>query len=81
MPNEFITHLLGSDTDTPDSFRTGTISGNSPLEVNIAEQSGLSAAWVQPYTSAPGTAAIGDLVLILQTQTDYVVIGRIISGG
>ncbi len=56
--------------------RVGTVTDNSPCEVNLAGQDGLSASHLASYTPV-----IADVVLVLQTKTDLIILGQIISGG
>ena len=81
MKDQLADALLASDTFDPPALRVGVVSDNSPLEVDLAGGTGLTASYVQPYTSAPGTASIGDNVLILQTKTDLIILGQIIAVG
>ena len=56
--------------------RVGIVTDNSPCEVNVAGQDGLSAAHLASYTPV-----VDDVVLILQTKTDLIILGLITSGG
>lgn len=57
-------------------MRVGTVTSTSPLEVTLAGGTTLSAARLAAYT-----ATLSDTVLILQTETDLIILGKIISGG
>lgn len=68
--------FTGGDTDDDLRLRVGTVTDTSPLEVSVAGTSGLTASRLASYT-----ATQGDQVAILQTKTDYLILGKIISGG
>jgi hypothetical protein len=59
-----------------DRHRVGKITSTSPLEVSLGGATGLSASRLASYTPT-----LGDLVLILQTDTDLVIKGKLVSGG
>jgi hypothetical protein len=69
---------LFTSSDTPDdlTLRVGTVSSTSPLEVMIAGTSGLTASRIASYTPT-----LNDQVAVLQNKTDYLVLGKIITGG
>ena len=69
--------LLPEDSNDSLKLRVGTVTSTSPLEVSVGGQTGLTASRLSAY-SAPGTA---DLVAILQTKTDLLILGKIIAGG
>lgn len=69
--------LLAADAADSLTLRIGTVTGTSPLEVNVGGQAGLTASRLSSYSS-PGTA---DLVAVIQTKTDLLILGKIISGG
>jgi hypothetical protein len=58
-------------------WRFGNISGTLPLEVEINGQSALPVSAV----NADYTPAVDDMVLIMQNETDVIVVCQIISGG
>lgn len=60
----------------PRLVRVGTVTSTSPLEVNLAGQTGLSASRNSNYTPT-----LSDTVLVLQTETDLIIICKITSGG
>lgn len=68
--------LLPSDKAEAAAFRVGTISDDSPVEVDIGGATGLNASYLNTYTPV-----IGHNVLVLQTDTDLIIFGRILSGG
>ena len=57
-------------------IRVGTVTSTSPLEVALGGQSGLSSARLSSYT-----ATLNDQVLILQSEPDLIILGKILSGG
>jgi hypothetical protein len=74
--NDIADILFPDDTDDTMRLRQGTVSGTSPLEVTIGEQSGLSAQYFASYTPV-----IDDVVAIIQTKTDLLVLGTVEGGG
>lgn len=69
--------LLADDSPRPVRARVGTVTSDDPLEVALSGQGGLPASRVQAY----GPIVIGDVVLVLQVDTDLVVIDKLIFGG
>ena len=72
--------LLPFDLKGRPLWRTGIVDDDDPVQVTLAQQSGLSASWLQAYTEN-NPPSIDDQVLVYQTETDVVIIGRIINGG
>jgi hypothetical protein len=68
--------LLPSDKPESVAFRVGTISATSPVGVDIGGETGLNASYLNTYTPTNG-----HVVLVLATDIDLVILGRIISGG
>ena len=68
--------LLPPDSGDNFVFRVGTVSNDSPIEVTIAGADALSAAYLDSYTPT-----IDDVVLILQSKSDLIILGQIESGG
>lgn len=68
--------LLPTDTADDVVFRVATVSSTSPVEVDYAGGTGLSAAYCAAYTPV-----VDDQVLVLQTKTDLIIIDAIITGG
>jgi hypothetical protein len=65
---------LTADVRSP--IRVGTVTSTSPLEVALGGQSGLSSARRSSYT-----ATLSDQVLILQSEPDLIILGKIVTGG
>lgn len=69
-----------SPADTADSavFRVATVSatGGGVIEVSMIGQAGLSAAYLTSYTPV-----VADVVLVLQTKSDLIILGKIHTGG
>ena len=68
--------LLPADAADTLTLRVGTVTDDSPVEVNLGGQDGLSSAYLASYTPV-----ISDVVLVLQTKTDLIILGLITSGG
>ena len=62
--------------DARSPIRVGTVTSTSPLEVSLGGQSDLSSARLSSYT-----ATLNDQVLILQSEPDLIILGKIVSGG
>lgn len=72
--------LLPADTPDNTDGRVATVTSATPVEVTIAGGTGLSAAYIIPYTLA-NPPAVDDQVYLIQTKTDLIIIGKIMSGG
>ena len=72
--------LLPLDLAGGATWRSATVDDDDPIQVRIAQQGGLSASWIQAYTEGNPPSA-QDQVLVLQTNTDILIVGRIINGG
>jgi hypothetical protein len=59
-----------------DRHDVGKVTSTTPLEVSLRGATGLSASRLASYT----TPTIGDLVLILQTETNLVIKGKLLPG-
>lgn len=72
--------LLPFDVTGKPLWRTGIVDDDSPVQITLAQQSGMSASWLQAYTEN-NPPQVDDQVLVYQTETDVLIIGRIINGG
>ncbi len=68
--------LLPADATDALALRVGTVTDDSPVEVNIGGVDGLTAAHLASYTPV-----IADVVLVAQTKTDLIILGKITTGG
>lgn len=68
--------LLSGDAEDTVRFRVALVTSSSPLEITMGGQGGLSASRCAAYSPS-----FGDRVLVLQSNTDLVIIDRLISGG
>lgn len=59
-----------------DQLAVGTVTSTNPLEVTLGGGTSLSASRLSTYTRNPG-----DRVLILQTETELVVLGKLVNDG
>ena len=68
--------MLPEDTSDQLTLRVGTVSGTTPVEVALAGATGLSASHLASYTPV-----LNDVVAILQTKTDLLILGPTTTGG
>ena len=64
------------DNDPPARIRQAVVSGTTPTEVTLGGASGIPAA-----TCANYTPVVDDVVLVIQLETDLIILDAIVSGG
>ena len=69
--------LLPYDQLGSQRFRFAAVDGLNPTTITIYDQTGIPINGI----NNDYTPAVDDLVLILQTETDIIVVCRIVSGG
>lgn len=68
--------FFGRDNDPAARIRQAVVSGTSPTEVTLAGQSGIPAATCSGYSPV-----VSDVVLVIQLETDLIIIDKVVSGG